>query len=675
MANCGCPTGSVLVTLPNGVSVCRHDTMALAEGPLPQIGCQKVAQGITATPQGPGIFGRSKDYCKLGAFFYPETALLSYPIKFVSGCLPGTQGYQDFTSAPIVPIANTSNSLWGTGAPTFDGRFNVVGITLDPNIPCASVGTTGFYGHVFCLTITSPTTYCFGFGGQKTQIIINGGVFVNTTNQDIYQYEAWHVIQLTLQPGTHIIQMNGAFGGITSCGPWTFPTSVPGTDPGWAFEIYQATAAALSVMTSPAQLTPVTIFSTVNEFGQPIDYGEAIWNYRCSCSNTSPLPCPTPFGQFNVVVPALDNCTVNALNPSGSPSIYVCHTYDYTQATSCCFQLIDCENPANVIVTSTDLTVYIGQVITIQEAAGCFVVGPAQDCTGSEVPVTIISNHVDCVSCVPKCFALTDCKGIQPAIITNTNLASQLGNVITIEGSNTCWIVSNATSCVGAIAVAVVYTYTGTNPCYQCSPTCYLLTDCENPSNTIVTSTDLSAVVGQVIQLTGCGPKACWSVGVSPTCTGAIAVSVDTTFATCAECLPIVVPDPIIIHNRKVRPGYKVNGSCSPAYVDKVECGYAEEIFKVVKKRRYGISNCCGDDLVKYQIKKALLDLNMIYDPTACIPSPCCAPTCLTVEFKVYNPFVCPDPTGVEAVLLYPITCPPPNDIGPVQIVFNNPSS
>lgn len=684
MANCGCPPNTVLVTLPNGLQACRQDDVVLAEGPdINAGGCQKLTQGIVAAgPQGPGSFGQSADYCKLGAKFYGETSSLPFPVKFVSGCSVGTQQYQDFSSSPLPLIGSASNTLWGTGAPGFDGRFNLVGANPDVNLPCFNNLSLGYYGYTFCLNVASPTTYCFGFGGCGTKININGGLFIDTGNIDNYQYESWSVVQLTLPAGSYIIEMTGFMTtGVNSCGQFSFATTNPFTQAGFAFEIYQATAALLMTFTNTGQLNPTIIYSTANEAGQPMDYGQSFNNYRCPCDADpmTPTPdCPIPFNQFNTVAPVIDNCTTNPLNPQGDPHIYVCHTYTYTATTSCCFILTNCEDPSIIIKTDTNLTTYVGQVITIQEAQGCWLVGSAIDCDGSEVSVTFIANYSDCTTCLPKCFTLIDCAGVQPAIITNTNLAAQVGNVITIQEAPGCWTVATSTTCNGAITVTVINTYsagTPVPPCDLCNPPCFQLTDCENPANIIITNTNLSAYLGQVIQLTGCGPKACWTVTRAVDCTGAIAVVVDVSFATCQECLPIIVPDPILLHNRKVKPGYNVSGSCSPEYVDKVSCNFAEEVFKVVKKRRYGISNCCGDDLLKYQIKKELLDLNMIYDPKACVKSACCAPTCLTLEFKVYNPFSCPEPANLEVSFIYPTVCPAPNSIGPVQIVFNNPVS
>ncbi len=684
MADCGCPPGSILVTLPNGTQACRQYTVVLALGPSPNIGCQKLTKGIAGTPQSPGSFGQSADYCKLGAVFYGEAALLPFPLKFVSGCAPGTQKFQDFSSVNLPLIGTVSNSLWGTGAagPGYDGRFNLVGAHPDVNLPCPNNTFLGHYGFTYCLNVVSTTTYCFGFGGFGVRININGGVFVDTGNIDNYQYESWNVIQLTLPAGSYIVEMTGTLtSGINTCGQASFATTNPFTQAGFAFEIYQATAAQLATFTNLGQLSPTIVYSTLNEAGQPMDYGEVLNNYRCPCDadpNSPEPPCPTPFGQFNMVMPILDNCTVNSLNPQGSPNIYVCHTYIYSQSTQCCFLLIDCENPTNIIKTSTNLVTYLGQIVTLSGVLGCWLVDSQYDCDGTEISVTVTGNFDDCITCLPRCFVLSDCAGIQPAIVTTTNLAAQIGNVVTLQGLPGCWIVANSLTCENAIAVIVVNIYsagTGVPPCDLCNPPCFQLTDCENPANIIVTTTNLSAYLGQVIQLEGCGPKTCWTVTRAVDCTGSVPVVVDTTFATCADCLPIVVPDPIIIHNRKVKPGYKVSGSCSTEYVDKVKCNFAEEVYKKVKKRRYGISNCCDDNLLKYQIKNALLDLDMIYDPKACVKSSCCAPTCLTIEFKIYNTTSCPEPTNMEVVFTIPITCPPPEDIGPIEIVFNNPLS
>lgn len=80
--------------------------------------------------------------------------------------------------------------------------------------------------------------------------------------------------------------------------------------------------------------------------------------------------------------------------------------------------------------------------------------------------------------------------------------------------------------------IQAVWTYYLETP----DPVCYLLTNCLT-QNTIVTSSDLSAVVGQIVNINE--QSGCWSVSVAPNCDNAIPVTVTgPAYHDCNECLP-----------------------------------------------------------------------------------------------------------------------------------------
>lgn len=662
---CACPPGTTLVTLPDGSQACREDIVVRASGPSAGF-CQKNAQSVTATSG--GTWGQSNQYCRYGAAFHGETSGLSWPITFSTACTPGSQLWKDFSLNTVPVVSTTSNSLWGTGTTT-DGRFNVAGVRIDPNSPCPTVPINGKYGFTYCLTVATPTTYCFGFGGLEPQILINGAAWIDSVsaNQDVYLYENWNVFQLTLPAGTYIIQMAARpQGGLDTCGNFTFNNPpftprTPGGEVGMAFEIYQATAAALSAMTS---LPPgVLVYSTLNEVGKPMDYGTAVYNYRCPC-DPPPAICPSSFGNYNVINPVLDNCTVNPLNPNADPAIYVCHTYKYTAISGCCYLLTDCENPSITYITSTDLSTYLNKVIKVSEYQGCFTVSQT-DCpqgVPAPPPVTLVSSYNDCPSCLPKCYTLTDCKGLVASILTNTDLSLYVGGVINITGSDVCWQVSLAQGCQGSIAVTVSNSFVD---CATCSPTCYTLVNCQDSNDTIITNTDLSAVLGQVIYIDGC-PGKCWQIFLSDTCDGAVSVVLDQTFADCATCLNIPPPAPVELRPRMVKPGYTTPG-CDPAYTERVSCSFANAAYDNMVINRYGVTMCCNEPIEKWDIKMQLLQLRAIYDPDLCKCAfeKCCPPCAVVATITVFNPTpVCQPPTNVVATLNIPVpVCPPPTNV------------
>lgn len=670
---CACPPGTVLVTLPDGSKACREDIVVPALGPLPGF-CQQIALGITANqpPFTPTQWGQSPQYCRYGAKFYGETAGLPWPISFNTGCVPGSQTYTDFSSNLVPAIGpNVVNSFWGdgTGYPfgPYTGRFNVAGVTFDPNLPCPGGIAAGYYGFTYCLNVATTTTYSIGFGGRNIRILINGFVWIDSTAIDNFNYEVWNVMQITLPPGNYIILMSSELGGgPDSCSNFTFnsPNLSPrsaGSTPGMAFEIYQATTAALSAMTS---FPPgVLIYSTQNEFGQPIDYGQSVYNYRCNCP-PPPENCPDAFGNYNLILPVLDNCTSNSLNPNADPHVYVCHTYKYTPISGCCFILTDCQNPSITYVTSTDLSLYLNNVITVSEYQGCFTVSQT-DCPQGVPPpptVTVTSSHADCPSCLPQCYMLTDCQGQVANILTNTNLSIYVGGVINIVGSSTCWQVSLAQGCQGSVPVTVSNSFAD---CTACLPVCYLLANCENPADIKITNTNLSAYLGQVIKIDGC-PDTCWTVNLASNCDGAVPVTIEAPYVDCDTCLNIQPPPPVELRPRMIKPGYTTPG-CDPEYTERINCTFSNAAYDQMLITRYGITMCCNEPIEKWDIKKQLLDLRAIYDPDLCKNTfeTCCPPCAVVATLTVYNPTpVCQPPTGVIATLNIPVpVCPAPTNV------------
>jgi hypothetical protein len=72
--------------------------------------------------------------------------------------------------------------------------------------------------------------------------------------------------------------------------------------------------------------------------------------------------------------------------------------------------------------------------------------------------------------------------------------------------------------------IDVFYTNVETVPtcidCIDCR-TCYLLTNCENSQETIVTNSDLEQYVNYVVHIEGCEDK-CWKIEVNDDCVGCI---------------------------------------------------------------------------------------------------------------------------------------------------------
>lgn len=197
--------------------------------------------------------------------------------------------------------------------------------------------------------------------------------------------------------------------------------------------------------------------------------------------------------------------------------------------------------------------------------------------------------------------------------------------------------------------------------CTECLGVCYELIDCQGLLSPIQTDTDLSAYVGQVITILTC-PDTCWTVFEMDACPlNPVAVYLKDSFADCVSCLPAApAPEPLVIRNRTVKPGYDTKG-CSPEYVEKISCEWSEALFQQAAAKRYGIEFCCKIDLDALDIKKQLMDFKMITDPEACatIASQCCPPCNVEASLVVFAPVACPVPNLVSAILV-----PPPRILG-----------
>lgn len=336
-----------------------------------------------------------------------------------------------------------------------------------------------------------------------------------------------------------------------------------------------------------------------------------------------------------------------------------------------CYLLTQCDGLVDPFIVSNDLSNFVGQTIKI-----CPADLPQLSTPTGGIPIPPYPNDP-----YNSLYDLVDCCGIQPSITIKNSAGSLVNYIVNLPsiGSSTCWTVkkstlniqpavivdttggtyftscnictqnapcaqnlpvlteclcftvSEAQTCEGAInLVSVGISY---QDCYYCKGPCYKLTDCEGVLADIITNTDISEYVGSIIKIDTC-PDTCWTVSFSDACTGAIALpTIAGYWASCAECLPPVLPPPPVeLITRRVKPGYYTKG-CPPEYTEKISCKFGDTMFDDVARVRYGITICCDHDVEKWWIKKELLNLKAIYDPALdCPPKRC---YCYTIEQAV----------------------------------------
>jgi len=542
--------------------------------------------------------------------FYEDISAKPWPIVATNGPCPIIAGtcsiLNDATITPLLVTNLVANTIWGGVTPTTDYRIRVAGIWTT----AAPSPVNEWIGFTYCVTLTTTKTYYIAFAVDDfAKFYLDGNLMIDHSGVG-WSFRTWKIIPLTLNAGTHII--DGRV--LNSGGSATF-----------AFEIYDATLAQLLAVNAVGDIDPYIVFSTKDYIGQTWQTGEV-----------SGYTCPNGY--------SLNTCDG-----------LVCSRTLTVPSTPCCYLLRDCKT-GTLIVTDTDLSSYVGQTIIIEEFEGCFAVEVSVTECIQPQPVTVGDAFISCDQCAP-CYTLTNCRDTDLTIKVTNDLLTSIGQIVLVNGD--CWTVTEqAPDCVGALPVIITATY---DDCYSCLPKCYILTKCDDPSYSVTVTTDLSQYVGQVVHLENCGTT-CWLVEETILCEDCLDVVVSESFRDCDTCAPLPPELPEIeLHPRKVKPGYDTPG-CDPEYTEKVNCKYSDYLYNEVMSKRHGVTICCQEEALKWEIKKNLLDLKTIYDPNMCKSTlnKCCPPSCVESLLYVFQAVACPAPTDVVSVFDAPVDCPEP---------------
>jgi hypothetical protein len=119
-----------------------------------------------------------------------------------------------------------------------------------------------------------------------------------------------------------------------------------------------------------------------------------------------------------------------------------------------------------------------------------------------------------------------------------------------------------------------------------------------------------------------------------------------------------VPPEPIppVYKYKSIRPGYNTPG-CSPDKFERILCNFSEAMYRQIMIDAYGITPCCGEDDIQYEIRYELIKLKAIQDPdfncqltnscdcttsapglTPCVPIPVPPVVCHIYEVTVQTP-------------------------------------
>jgi hypothetical protein len=346
------------------------------------------------------------------------------------------------------------------------------------------------------------------------------------------------------------------------------------------------------------------------------------------------------------------------------------------------YQIVNCQDPLQVICVSNDLSSEFASDLSIQVSAYpeiCWYIEELETPCLSPVTLVVTQTFQNCAVCeenLKTYYKLINCIDPLVVVYTETDISAFIGSVVAVnEYPDDCWTIEVSALAVSPVDVTGVIEFAS---CEECGRQFYLLEDCntENPEPNIITSTDLSLYVGQVITLEYC-PEICWQVSETDASSENEVVNITASYTTCQICQIAVLPcicskatnntlSPGLRYNyydcngvskftaplaigqaspkvcaklwvnatsveyfgecldgicpddsrpiKSIRPGYNTP-ACTPERYEKIMCNFSEGIYKQVVSMLYGITTCCGEDSYRWEIRKELIELKAIQDP------------------------------------------------------------
>jgi len=284
----------------------------------------------------------------------------------------------------------------------------------------------------------------------------------------------------------------------------------------------------------------------------------------------------------------------------------------YTNCTECLtpkgYKLTECTT-GDVIYTTSDLSEYIGKSATVSiDCGGCWSIEELDIPPPSNQPVTVLSGYTDCVACNAIYYTLIKCGDSSNRIYTVTDLSQLVGQVITLQFCpGECWQVAEGGSEGGIVLPE--NSYASCSECMLANNTC----QCQTVTNNVG--------AGRRFNYYDCSgsilftPPMALGETTAKTCllafTNADPADV-TNYGVCTD--NVCPPEPSPLLYRAVTPGYGT-ATCSTEYYETVECNFSEWMYKDVLAERYGIANCCPDELMKWEIKHEMLMLQVLENP------------------------------------------------------------
>ena len=429
--NCGqldCPPGSTLID-----GKCRTENVEDA-----------ILNGTIYTA---GNGDQNPNYGKFGARFYPDVDPYVFPLSTIGNISTSTaELYDNNGTGTLLPYtADSVTNIWKS-------RLNIAGIWAAGT---SNGNPTGeWIGFSRCVDVTATRTYCIGMAADnRMRFKLNGQIIAKfDANATTYNFNYWHVVEITLNAGANIIEMEGyndnsyaAFGA----------------------EIYDTDIVTLQTLTTTGELEPYILWSTRDRIGETFDIGE-VSGYTC--------PDGTSY----------DSCI-------GGRCVSV--TYDDPSSVECCYRIENCEDDLETYLVkfaSTETNpLYLNSVFKLEGNITlfknkCFILRGIEVCQAADVEnVTVVEDFGDmnCEACNPiqKTIAhkFVSCDTGEEIYISITQ-ELVVDNIYDFEDLDFpgCYKYAGIDNTFTPTKTEVpIKTDYGTDNCKICEP-CYLIEDC-----------------------------------------------------------------------------------------------------------------------------------------------------------------------------------------------------
>ena len=332
-----------------------------------------------------------------------------------------------------------------------------------------------------------------------------------------------------------------------------------------------------------------------------------------------------------------------------------------------CFLLTTCDG--DIIYTNTNLTLYLGQFININDQdnepilGDWYVIQTDAPCDPesffSSIQVTASNLQPDCPN---ECYEVTG----TPTIILYVD-EDQVTQEI-LGASKFC-------SIVPPIVMGGTGEVTNYGPCVnnECVDLCYLFTNClTSETLTVVSNTsNISQYASQNKVVTLNGYDGCWTIELSEDCECPVNVTILQVFDDCPSCLPIIAYKFTNCNNQTI---VRYSLDDYSAYVGKTveldcgECWFVTEIDYMPPATQpivilYTFDSCIACNRTYYKLTDCLDPTNVTYtytDLSSVIPTPIGC-DCISVTYQVLGEepitIVVDNRSGDFTFSLYP---PPP---------------